>query len=134
MSEPGGLSRRTALKLVGGAVGAAAFAKAVSPLAALAGEVGLDELLQGVLGITGVQQVMIGSQCSLDPSGRRVGLGKEPAGLVPIVTVAGADGCRAQADQFAGAAQRPIARVVAGREVGSNALRCRFQVVQVLLL
>jgi len=46
MSEPGGLSRRTALKLVGGAVGAAAFAKAVSPLAALAGEVGLDELLQ----------------------------------------------------------------------------------------
>lgn len=39
-------SRRTAMKVAGGAVGAAAFARAMAPLAALADTVSLEELLQ----------------------------------------------------------------------------------------
>ena len=48
MSDPHGprLSRRTAFKLVGGVLGAAAVTRAVAPLAALGDELSLEELLQ----------------------------------------------------------------------------------------
>jgi len=44
--RPAGLTRRTVLKLAGGAVGAAAAVRAAGPLAAFAGDLTLDEALQ----------------------------------------------------------------------------------------
>ncbi len=45
-SDAGGMTRRTALKLAGATLGAAAFAKAIAPIADWAADVSVDEFLQ----------------------------------------------------------------------------------------